>query len=134
VSALEWICSRDASDSLSIDAAAVQTRVVVVAWLVSLGWAWSDEKTASCTAAAAKGHLPLLQPLLMHGCPWDRYTNYAAAAAGHLHVLQWMMLQADVPACDEYACFSAARGGHIHVLEWLTDVCRDRDSRRKMQV
>jgi hypothetical protein len=46
-----------------------------------------DEKT--CSAAAERGHLEVLQWLRVKGCPWDEWTCDNAAKNGHLHVLQW---------------------------------------------
>ena len=42
-----------------------------------------------CAAAAAGGHLALLQWLRQNGCSWDEGTCSCAASGGHLAVLQW---------------------------------------------
>ena len=46
-----------------------------------------------CKAAAAGGHLAVLQLARQRGCPWGEETCGVAAIGGHLAVLQWARQQ-----------------------------------------
>lgn len=96
---------------------------------------------SACSAAAAGGHLDILQYLRSHNppCPWhpspaDGYLGrwqhlkqpiwqfgaaYAAARAGHLEILQWLLLQDTPCPIDDIALEAAAAAGHMSVLQWL---------------
>jgi hypothetical protein len=45
----------------------------------------------TCTYAAQKGHLEVLQWARTNGCPWDEETLTAARKRGHLEVVNWAM-------------------------------------------
>ncbi|CAM9700651.1 unnamed protein product [Ectocarpus sp. 6 AP-2014] len=73
-----------------------------------------------CTAAAAGGHVHILQWALANGrCIWSADTVRMAALHGHLHVFRWGMEN----GCYMYRGVSvmrwAARGGHVVLLDWL---------------
>ena len=72
-------------------------------------------------AAAANGHLDVLQWDRLNGFSWD-YRKGACATAvqrGHLEVLQW----ARENSCpwNEWTCADAAGGGHLEVLQWARE-------------
>jgi len=82
--------------------------------------------TETCTAAAARGDVPMLtwlrggsrfnaQPI----CPWDANACTAAAKHGHLETLQW--LRARRPPCpwSPAAPSAALEGGYVSIAEWL---------------
>jgi hypothetical protein len=43
----------------------------------------------TCSYAAKRGHLEVLQWARANGCPWDEETCTFAAKKGHNEVLQW---------------------------------------------
>ena len=43
----------------------------------------------------------------------------AAAAAGHLHILQWLSMQNPEFLDYSFTALSAAIMGHLHILQWL---------------
>lgn len=84
-------------------------------WLRERGFAFGE---MVCTAAAARGDLPMLQFAREHGCPFDSDEVMAMAALnGHLNILEWGVQQ----GCEltEVLTGEAAAGGSIPVLEWL---------------
>jgi hypothetical protein len=72
-------------------------------------------KAHACAAAARCNHLPLLQLLQSWNCPMDAVPT-AAAAAGHLEVLQWAVEQGVAMAAD--VASAAAANGYADVLHW----------------
>lgn len=93
-----------------------------VAWLRSSGCEWTS---STATAAAAGGHLQLLQYMTsqLPPCPINAGAcAEAAAARGHLPVLMFLLQQHmcsyfDIGVCAE----AAARAGHLDVLKWLAE-------------
>jgi hypothetical protein len=82
-----------------------------------LSWAYEngcegDEST--CSGAAGRGDLPMLQFLRQRDCPWDTLT--CSAAASHLPVLQW----ARTNGCpwDDHVTRQAAQDGNLETLQW----------------
>jgi hypothetical protein len=96
-----------------------------------------------CAAAAASGHLPVLQWLHARGAHWSPAVPYLAAKHGHFELLQWartngcrfyepvtaaaagrgdlemlMWLRAHHCPWHEATCSDAAAGGHLHLLQW----------------
>ncbi|GIL58415.1 hypothetical protein Vafri_13547 [Volvox africanus] len=66
-------------------------------------------------AAAAAGHIHVVQWLRRRRCPWGT-AMAAAAEAGHLEVCQWLLSN----GCDMgHALVAAAHGGHRNVCNWL---------------
>ncbi|CAB9507047.1 ankyrin repeat protein [Seminavis robusta] len=55
-----------------------------------------------------------------HGCPWDESTCIAAAAAGHLHIVQWACVNG-CRFCIWSTCTAAARAGHLAILQWARE-------------
>ena len=96
----------------------------------------------TCRAAAAAGHLEMLQWARQNGCPWNEETCWEAAGQGHLEMLQWARANGalgtstrarkrrrrppggpPVGACERvplerYTCSEAAQFGHLRVLQW----------------
>jgi hypothetical protein len=68
--------------------------------------------------AAEGGHLPVLQWLRAHHCPWDARTCEMAGAAGHLDVLIWAR-ERDC-SWDERLCLEVGPGTHAQVLHPTT--------------
>jgi hypothetical protein len=69
-----------------------------------------------CEAAAAGGHLAVLQWARQHGCTWDKEVCSSAVgrrAPGNAA----MGPPARLPG-DEEACSSKAGGSHLAVLQW----------------
>ena len=64
-----------------------------------------------CAAAAAGGHMEVLQWARENGCLWNMSTCEQAAQFGHLEVLRW----ARENGCqwNEGTCRAAADGGHL---------------------
>jgi hypothetical protein len=89
----------------------------VISWALDEG---CPVDASVCTAAAAKGDLPLLQQLRARGVPWDEDTCAAAAKGGHLMVLQWLLVE----GCpwDEFTCQQAARYGKLELLQWARNM------------
>jgi hypothetical protein len=93
-----------------------------VAWLRSIGCEWTS---SAATAAAAGGHLKLLQHMMsqLPPCPINAGAcAEAAAARGHLPVLELLLQQRkcsyfDIGVCAE----AAARAGHLNILKWLAE-------------
>jgi hypothetical protein len=55
-----------------------------------------------------------------HGCPWDKYTCYAAAKYGYLDIL----IYAREHGCDwdRASCeITALVYSHEHILEWMNN-------------
>ena len=88
----------------------------------------AQQRVHACLAAAAGGHLQVLQYLqaLQPPCGWSSDVDRAAAVCkaaagcGHLAVLQW--LRAQNPPCpwqETDMCAAAAKFGHLEVLQWL---------------
>ena len=50
------------------------------------GCPWNE---STCTEAASKGHLDVLQWARANGCPWNESTCELAAINGHLEVFKW---------------------------------------------
>ena len=88
---------------------------------------------STCEAAAAGGHLEVLQWAWNHGCPRDAGTCAAAALGGQLEMLMWARqngcplssspqhYMGGMAATLHYlrnTCHSAAKGGHLEVLKW----------------
>ena len=72
--------------------------------------------TYTCAAAAAGGHLGVLQYLRQAGCPWNALTCANAAGNGRLDILQWAR-DAGCP-WDKWTCNFAGSGGHLGILQW----------------
>ena len=91
--------------------------------LEALRWFHSHDcrNRVVCTAAAAEGHLHILQWARSQTppCPWDERTCLWAASNGRLDVLQW--LRSQTPPCpwNEWTCLWAASNGRLDVLQWL---------------
>eukprot|EP01052_Picozoa_sp_SAG31_P029393 SAG31_NODE_2918_length_4914_cov_3.620145_5_plen_582_part_00 len=94
-------------------AAAAGGHLELLQYFRSIECDW-DETT--CSAASRNGHLAVLQWARAAGCPWDQNTCSAASRNGHLTVLQW----ARAAGCpwDKNTCFQAAANGHLDVLTW----------------
>ena len=78
----------------------------------------------SCSAAAQRGHLGLLQWALSQGCSDEelRAAVVSASGVGHLDVVQWLVKDrgVEVPTGPQVsAAGSAAKHGHLHVVQWL---------------
>ncbi|KXZ41360.1 hypothetical protein GPECTOR_522g508 [Gonium pectorale] len=77
------------------------------------------------SAAAAKGHLPVLQALHAAGrLGHVRDTARAAARYGHLHVLRWLVEEAlglDAVPLDEELFAAAAASGSVELMAWLRE-------------
>jgi hypothetical protein len=72
----------------------------------------------SCTIAAKRGHLEVIQWLRKHGYPWNKTTCEAAASGGHLDVLRYIYnngCKLNIKKC----AVAAAGNGHSEVLQWL---------------
>lgn len=72
-------------------------------------------------AAAANGHLPILQWL--HACPHQECTINAmdeAAANGHLNVVKWLH-QNRSECCTYKAMNEAAGNGYLQIVQWLRE-------------
>lgn len=73
-----------------------------------------------CFAAAAGGHVPILQWVLTEGHDVGAIqVARAAAAAGHLAVLQWCQTAALLDTSDTKLCRTAGEEGHVHIVQWL---------------
>ena len=59
-----------------------------------------------------------LRPAARSGCPWDTDTCSAAAAAGHLAVLQWAVQQGAPWDKAQCAWFAALHKFH-DVVDWI---------------
>ena len=74
-----------------------------------------------CRAAAAGGHLHILQWARSQSppCPWNEWACRLAAEHGHVDVLQW--LRSETPPCpwNEFVCRLAALRGRLDALQWL---------------
>lgn len=73
-----------------------------------------------CPEAAEKGDLDAVKLAVEQGFPYGTQTCAAAAAHGHLHILEWMeeelgVLEVRVTAQE------AARTGDLPVLQWLLE-------------
>lgn len=86
-----------------------------------------DEHT--CEAAAAHGHLEMLQYLReprnigggqAHQCPWSVTVMSSAAQNGDLDMLQWAYYNGLLPSA--YTVAVACQGGHDRVVAWLLDL------------
>jgi hypothetical protein len=118
---LRWLLDCALSMSMGIGfragevyaAAAAGGHLAVLQLLRTSGCEWDED---TCSGAAKGGHLAVLQWARANGCEWDEATCSAAAGGGHLAVLQW----ARANGCEWHAatCFSAAAGGHLAVLQW----------------
>eukprot|EP00882_Tetradesmus_deserticola_P001936 GHRQ01002075.1.p1 GENE.GHRQ01002075.1~~GHRQ01002075.1.p1 ORF type:complete len:347 (+),score=147.22 GHRQ01002075.1:99-1139(+) len=105
-----------------LDARASAGDLESVAWLRSRGCQWTS---STATAAAAGGHLQLLQYMTAQLPPCPIHAGacaQAAAAQGHLPVLEFLLQRRmcsyfDIGVCAEVA----ARAGRLHILEWLAE-------------
>lgn len=105
-----------------LDARASAGDLEAVAWLRFNGCEWTS---SAATAAAAGGHLQLLQYMTaqLPPCPINAGAcAEAAAACGHLPVLVFLLQQHmcsyfDIGVCAE----AAARAGHLDILKWLAE-------------
>ena len=102
----------------AIAAAAAAGHLELVQWMREKGCRWD---TKLCTAAAGGGHLKLLQWVRKQNCrcPWDASTCSAAAGGNHLEVLKWARKKGC--AWGPETCRAAAREGHLEVLQWAWD-------------
>ena len=79
--------------------------------------------TTTCDTfkAAVEGeHMPMLEWLLAHKCPWDKGLCTAAAWMGSLDILQW--LRANGCPWDAELCYKWARKGeHDNVVAWVME-------------
>lgn len=87
-------------------------------------------KTAA-TAAAAAGHVHILEYLLVKSLPVDKdQMSIEAAGNGHFSVFKWMRGHGCTYWCDK-AYYVAAAGGHLDVLQYI-DQARFSPSRLTM--
>ena len=83
-------------------------------WLWNRGCTWDPW---TCTLAARRGDLEVLEWLRARQVPWGWGPCEAAAENGHLDVLRWLTSRGC--SLEARTCNAAARGGQIEVLEWL---------------
>eukprot|EP00953_Heterococcus_sp_UTEX-ZZ885_P003877 2607-Heterococcus_DN1.PRE.4 len=144
VEVLKWlrVCKRSMTPKTST-AAAAAGHLSAVMYLHSMSLC--DAET--CHAAAEKGHLPILQWLILNGCDWNASdvacgaaaandmpmlawlkeqgvvfntrTMSAAAREGHLSLCQH--LHAEQCPWDVHACYAAAQHQHVDTLRWLRE-------------
>ncbi|CAB1118346.1 unnamed protein product [Ectocarpus sp. CCAP 1310/34] len=94
--------------------AALAGRHDVVEWLRDNDCPW-DGRTA-----ALGGFFDGLQSAFAQGCPWDSESCSWAACRGDLHMLEWLR-ENDYPwdlAGEGGPCAGAARGGHLELIKW----------------
>lgn len=72
-----------------------------------------------CAAAAANGHLHVLQIARELGSAWCELTCVSAAKYGYLKVLIWCV-DSYAPASD-LVLLSASLNRHQHVVEWINE-------------
>ena len=48
------------------------------------------ERSTACEMTGKQGDLEVLKYLHENGCPWDKWTCFAAAGSGHLEVLKYV--------------------------------------------
>ena len=121
--ALHVLCGARQPELVSTDVTVLSRVLAKAGDLEALQWAvleldcpWD---TRTCSAAAANGHLEVLQWLHANGCPWDEWTCRGAAKGAHMVVLQWA--RANGAHWDTRTCAQAARRGHLEVLQWLRE-------------
>ncbi len=70
-------------------------------------------------AAAAGGHLDIIQYLRKKGCSWDIETTRASANGGHLDTLKWVLSK----GCkiDSTIFNGVIRNGKVDIVIWLHD-------------
>eukprot|EP00953_Heterococcus_sp_UTEX-ZZ885_P001576 1372-Heterococcus_DN1.PRE.3 len=165
LAALIWVCGKKRVYPFEniMEDAAMSGNVELLMWLRSCRCAFSPATSFTaakaghlpavmylfsnyvCDAQTCNGHLPILQWLVLNGCPWNTstFTNAAVkrndvpmlawvkeqgvvfnaktmkadAEKGHLAVCQY--LRAEQCEWDVTACFWAAYGNHIDTLRWL---------------
>lgn len=101
-------------DEATCSAAAGKGHLAVLQWAREQGCPWW---TDTCQYAAGAGHLAVLQWARQQGCLWGAGTCSYAAKEGHLDVLQWAR-QNGCPLHEAEVCKLAAQGGHLVVLQW----------------
>lgn len=74
-------------------------------------------KNLSTSASGLTAVLPCCDPL--HCSDWDVSTCNAAAASGHLEVLQWCRSQHPPAPWADSTASAAATAGHLATLQWL---------------
>jgi hypothetical protein len=100
--------------------------LVVLQFLVQFGASWNDWTT--CQAAAAGGHVDVLQWAKAMGCATDLSTCVAAAEQGQLGALKWLRLHDTECDFDDGIVFHhAAANGHLAVLVYALDAGWDTD-------
>ncbi|QDZ23928.1 hypothetical protein HOP50_11g64660 [Chloropicon primus] len=95
-------------------------------WLASQGIPLSikclrheTEEAVALAAAAAGGHVDVLDWLRSEGCKLDESAYAGASCGGQLEVLQWLRSQNPPCPWNENACSYSAYEGHLHNLQWL---------------
>jgi hypothetical protein len=74
----------------------------------------------TCSVAAERGHLEVLQWLREKGYPWNKLTCTRAARNGHLHILQWAR-QNSCPWNKDECLTKAKEQGHLLIVKWIEE-------------
>jgi hypothetical protein len=100
------------------DFLAVLSTPSLLAWMRDCGYTWTQH-TAHRRRRSLKGHAVVPHA---NGCSWCPSACDAAAAGGHLELLQWAQANNCTIGARKYSsqsCDLAARGGHLETLQWL---------------
>ena len=127
---IDYYQSWDCKDYLYACAARGGHRHIIEHWLQDNGVNRSEHcEIKACAAAAAGGHLGLLQFLRSLSPPfaWDKTTCQAAAGSGHLELLIWARSHGaswwhEAPigvSWNHDMVYEAAKGGHLGCLKWI---------------
>ena len=123
---IEWISKqsdviKDWSSGLTVfSVSGGQLNLLI--WLIDKKYYYDE--TRCCLEAIDKGHLNLLQQLLInHDFKRNKLEVQfyeRAAKRGHLHILKWLCDKSGFRNSDSIIN-SAAKYGHQHIIEWLLE-------------
>jgi hypothetical protein len=118
IEVLKWINSDILFYHCSITSGAAEGGLNVLQWVVNEA-RWRNQPRwhlNTCTIAARKGDLEMLQWARKRGAPWHTEVSYEAAKGGHLELLMWAIDNGAV--WHPKSCAIAAEKGHLEVLRW----------------
>jgi hypothetical protein len=126
----EWLHTHGAEfDDDGLAWACLSGQQPIVEWAMGHGCERGDRESAACTAAALRGHLPLLRWLRGQEFDFDPDACVAAASGGHVPALQYLREQGCEWGTGAVVCETAARMGHLDCLSWCLENGAAVDSR-----